>query len=213
MDQVKELEEAILRRANHLAEEYRQRAERSRDNILRDSSERLTLREDREVLLAKAIADRTYRRRVQSNELKLQKEMDLLRWNLVQGVLQNLDERLRAFTQQEDEYLALLQAYLKAGAAEIERDDLVAEVNAEDLRRLRSRWDDIARQAAPDKTIRLAEKPMEGLGGIRLSSADNRIRVDHSFEGRRERLGHQLHQIIIERLLPSTTDNSVIYTG
>lgn len=213
MDQVKELEEAILRRANHLAEEYRQRAERSRDNILRDASERLRLREDREVLLAKSIAERTYRRRVQSNELKLQKEMDLLRWNLVQGVLDSLDEQLREFTKQEDQYLELLKAYLKAGAAEIERDELIAEVNAQDFRRLQPRWEEISRKAAPEKTIRLAEDPIETLGGVRLSSADRRIRVDHTFEGRRERLGHQLHQIIIERLLPSTTDNSVIYTG
>ena len=43
MDQVKELETAILERAHRLASEYRQRAERSRDNILRDAHERLRL--------------------------------------------------------------------------------------------------------------------------------------------------------------------------
>ena len=57
MDQVKELETAILKRAHRLASEYRGRAEHSRDNILRDAHERLRLREDREVLLAKAQAE------------------------------------------------------------------------------------------------------------------------------------------------------------
>ena len=40
------------------------------------------------------------------------------------------------------------------------------------------------------------------LGGILVRSDDNRIRVDNTFEGRMERLGRGLHQIIIERLLP-----------
>ena len=53
MDQVEELEQAILAQANRLASEYRERAERSRDNILREAGERLHLREEREVLLAK----------------------------------------------------------------------------------------------------------------------------------------------------------------
>ncbi|MCB1831331.1 MAG: ATPase, partial [Gammaproteobacteria bacterium] len=86
MDQVEELEQAILAQANRLASEYRERAERSRDNILREAGERLHLREEREVLLAKAKAERAYRRRVQANELQLRKEMDHLRWNLVEEV-------------------------------------------------------------------------------------------------------------------------------
>jgi len=101
MDQVKALEAAILKRADHLAAEYRQRAERSRDNILRDAHERLRLREDREVLLSKAQADRTYRRMVQANELKLHKEMDHLRWNLVEGVRERLGDLMQSLTNDE----------------------------------------------------------------------------------------------------------------
>jgi len=75
MDQITELEAAILQRANRLAAEFRQRAERSRDNILREASDRLRLREEREVLLAKALAERAYRRQVQASELKLRAQM------------------------------------------------------------------------------------------------------------------------------------------
>ena len=58
MDRVEELEAAILARAHRLASEYREGAEQSRDNILRNASQQLHLREEREVLLAKAQAER-----------------------------------------------------------------------------------------------------------------------------------------------------------
>ena len=83
MDQVTELESAILQRANRLAAEFKQRAERSRDNILREASDRLRLREEREILAAKTQAERSYRQRVQAAEIKHQEELDRLRWDLV----------------------------------------------------------------------------------------------------------------------------------
>ncbi len=52
MNQVEELEAAILARADRLATEYRERAQRSRDRILREAADQLHLREEREVLLA-----------------------------------------------------------------------------------------------------------------------------------------------------------------
>jgi len=203
MDQVNELENAILARANRLAGEYRERAEHSREIILRSARERLHLREEREVLVAKARAERAYRRMVQADELNLQKEMDHLRWNLVESVTERLTERMRVFAQQErDQYQALLQALLEKGAQAIERDSLVAEVNRRDLAWLSTIWDDFVEAACPSKTIMLATEPIDTLGGILIRSDDNRIRVDNTFEGRLDRLESRLHQLIIERLLP-----------
>ena len=48
MNQVEALEQAILTRAERLADEFRERANRGRDSILREAAERLRLREDRE---------------------------------------------------------------------------------------------------------------------------------------------------------------------
>jgi V/A-type H+-transporting ATPase subunit E len=207
MDQVKELETAILKRAHRLASEYRERAEHSRDNILRDAHERLRLREDREVLLAKAEAERAYRRKVQGNEIKLHREMDHLRWNLVEGVRARLGDLMQSLCDDEGHYLPLLSALLGRAAEEIERQELTAEVNARDLERLRPIWDRFAGEAGPDKQITLSGKPMDTLGGILVRSNDNRIRVDNTFEGRMERLRGRLHQVIIERLLPSGIEN------
>ncbi|MCP5448656.1 MAG: hypothetical protein H6964_16900 [Chromatiaceae bacterium] len=203
MDQVEELEQAILAQANRLASEYRERAERSRDNILREAGERLHLREEREVLLAKAKAERAYRRRVQANELQLRKEMDHLRWNLVEEVRGRLAERMQAMVQERQEaYRTLLQRLLAKGVAAIERDALVAEVSKRDLTWLQPIWQEFSAAVAAGKQVELAALPIETLGGIRIRSEDNRIRVDNTFEGRLERLGRRLHQIIIERLLP-----------
>ena len=203
MDQVEELERAILAQANRLASEYRERAEHSRDDILRDASEHLHLREEREVLLAKAKAERAFRRMVQANELQLRKEMDHLRWNLVEEVRERLAGRMKTLVQERPEqYQALLQTLLGKGVEAIERDALVAEVNRRDLAWLQPVWEEFSAAVAAGKTIELAALPIETLGGIRIRSVDNRIRLDNTFEGRLERLGRRLHQIIIERLLP-----------
>ena len=210
MDRVEELEAAILARAHRLASEYREGAEQSRDNILRNAGQQLHLREEREVLLAKAQAERTYRRMVQASELQLRREMDQLRWNLVEGVSERLAEAMHALMQQDRmQYRALLQALLCKGAVAIERDQLVAEVNQSDLEWLLPEWDDFHTSVALEKSIELGSRPIDTIGGILIRSQDNRIRVDHTFEGRLERLRSRLQQIIIERLLPDAGERSV----
>lgn len=206
MNQVEELEAAILARAERLAGEYRDKAERSRDRILREAADQLRLREEREVLLAKSLADRGYRRKVQSSELKLHAHMDHLRWNLVRGVEQRLEERMRAFSEDQEVYFNILQGYLAQGSELIERNELVAELNAKDHQRLADGWDEFARSAVPDKPIRLAAEPIDSAGGVLVRSEDGRIRVNNTFEGRLERLRPKLHQIIVERLIPATVD-------
>ena len=212
MEQVNELETAILQRADRLAAEYRSRAERSRENILREAQERLRLREEREVLLAKARAERAYRRKVQASELKLHKEMDRLLWNLVEGVREGLSGRMQRLAQDEARYLPLLQKLIGKAALEIERDQLVAEFNARDLERLAPDWDRFVQHCAPGKKIELASTPIETVGGVMLRSEDNRIHLDNTFEGRMERLQSQLQQVIIERLLPGGRENGIFST-
>jgi len=183
MEQVTELETAILNRANRLAVEYRERAERSRDNIQQEAHKRLHLREEREVLLAKSKAERTFRRQVQANELKLQKEMDHLRWNLVISVKQQLQERVATLVEDEATYLSLLKDHSK----------------------LKPIWDSFYQDLVPSKTITLSAATINTKGGVTISSDDGLIRLDNTFEGREERLEHRLHHVILERLFPAGT--------
>ena len=213
MDQVNELEVAILARANRLANEYRERAERSRDNILRDASDKLRLREEREVLLAKAQAERAYRRKVQANELKFNREMDHLRWNLVEGVRERLTERIQLLVRDTETYHPFLQALLAKGAAAIEREELEVVLNVRDLEQLRPDWEEFSRRAAPKKSLHLSVHPIDSLGGLIVQSTDRRIRVNNTFEGRLERLDDRLHQVIIERLLPGGRETTTVAAG
>ena len=82
--QVENLEKALLERATHLARNYIQRAEQQRDEIEREANERLRIREEREVLAARAEADRLYQQRVQASELRLQAKLDETRWDMIQ---------------------------------------------------------------------------------------------------------------------------------
>ena len=110
-------------------------------------------------------------------------------------------------------YFETLKTYLAQAACQIESDLLVAEVNLRDHQRLGPRWEDFARAAAPDKTIRLSPDPIETLGGVRVTSADALIRADNTFEGRLERLRSRIEQVILERLLPSGFETGNVFSG
>lgn len=207
MDKVKELEAAILARANRLADQYRHQAQLSRDEILRESAEKLRLREEREVLFGKALAERAYRRYVQSNELRLQAHMDQLRWNLVKAVMERLEERLDELMERDEEYLKVLRGLLQSGIEQMQLPELVVEVNKTDQERLGRYWEEFTAELGPSVQLTLGEQPLHCRGGLLLRSPDNRIRLDNTFEGRTHRLQHQLHQAIQERLLPPSAED------
>jgi len=196
---INNLQQALLDRANKLAEEYLARAKRAHQHVLEDAQEKLHLREQRETLAAQAAAERHYRRRIQANELQLRSKLDELRWQLIQSVLKDLPEQLGKLADQES-YLPLLQQFMKQAASSIEGEQLVAEVNANDLARLQPQWQDFFAQAGIGKQVRLATTPRQCIGGILVRTEDNRIRVDNTFDGRIERFAESLQQVITERL-------------
>jgi V/A-type H+-transporting ATPase subunit E len=210
VDKVSQLETAILERAAHLADEYRQRAEHSRDGILGEAHEHLHLREEREVLLAKAKAERTYRRAVQANELKLSAQMDRLRWELVQCVRERLAARFEVLMQDRGPYLELLKALLVKGAGAIDAPVLVVEMNRKDHDALQDQWAQFAGDALADREIQLGSECRECLGGLLIRTPDNRIRVDNTFEGRLRRLEGQMLEAIVEQLLPQTPEDTFL---
>ncbi|BCK87422.1 V-type proton ATPase subunit E [Sideroxyarcus emersonii] len=201
-DQIGGLEAALTERANKLAAEYLEYARQTREQILADAKMRLHLEEEREVLAAKAHAERIYQQQVQAAELQLHAELDRLRIQLVQSVLDGIPGRLAQLAADEQRYLPLLLEWLREGAQAIERDDLVVQVNRRDWQRLQAGWGDFARQAAPAKMLRLSAETIECSGGVLLVSADNDIRFDNTFEGRLERMSETMQTTINERLSP-----------
>lgn len=195
-----ELESALLARARALAEEHLAQAASACARIAAETNERLRLREEREILAAKAAAERAFRQRQQAAEIKQQEETDRLRWNLVLGMMDRLASELEQLSRDEKAYLPLLRRLLAQAAGAIEDRELVAELNARDRARLAAGWDAFCRDAGAGKRIVLAPETMESIGGVRVRNAADTVRVDNSFEGRLDRLQGALHQVAMERL-------------
>lgn len=200
--QVAALEQAILDRANELAEELRGRAEHRRDTILREATERLRRDEEREIAAARASADRAQRRQVQANELRLQGQLDQLRWELVQAVESRLIERMATLQEDRESYRAWLIEMLAEAAGLIPDVELLAEVTATDHEWLNTEWVGVVEAAAPGRVITLNPQPTWGQGGVKVRSADNSAQVDNRFEGRLARIEGDIQRIILERLFP-----------
>jgi V/A-type H+-transporting ATPase subunit E len=211
--QAHELETAILARAERLANEYRERANRSRDQILRDAADKLRLREQREEGIARALGERTYRQQVQAEELKLQSHLDRMRWNLVRDVEHRLAERMTEYVKDEDAYLKTLIGFIVAAAETMERSQLSVAANARDQRLLEAHWQEVEAALPTGKQAELAAEPIDTLAGVLVTGDDGRIRVDNSFEGRGARLRERLQQAILERLLPSGFDTGAVFGG
>ncbi len=210
---VAELEQALVNRAQTLAQEYLARGQSMRDKIIQDANDRLRLREEREMLAAKAEAERAFRRRVQASEIRFQEELDQLRWTLVQGVLMGLKKRLGELVQDQKAYRKLLVKLLAQAAAAIEDDDLLVQLNVADHEAFASEWASLAKDAAPGKRIGLEEEPGTSSGGPLVRTTDGNIQVDNTFEGRLERLENELQRVVIERLFAATTSMGTLFHG
>ncbi|MDR3394586.1 MAG: V-type ATP synthase subunit E family protein [Parasulfuritortus sp.] len=198
--QISQLEKALLDQAESLARERLQNAEAARERIAKESAERIEQAEARERQSARAEADKLVRRKVQAAEGRLTAELDRLRWALTEAALSNVRLALVDLTRDHARYLTVLEGYLAAAVGRLPQGDLVAEVNNADLNLLTPIWDDLSRRVAPGRRIELISHGRDSLGGICLRLADNRARLDQTFEARQERLAETLAGAVMERM-------------
>lgn len=196
------LEGALLAHAHKLAEEYLEDARTVERQILDDSTQQLRSDEERQVLAAKARAERLYQQRMQAAELELRGEFERTAWSLIVAVVAALPGRLIALAQDEARYLPMLGRWLREGAQAIEDERLIVRANGRDLTLLRREWPHLSDHAA-GKTVQLSADPIDSLGGVLVSSADDRIRVDNTFEARLERLDEQIRREVFRVLIAS----------
>lgn len=210
---IDDLQNALVARARALANQYLIRAKRDRDLLLAEASERNKLRDEREQVTARANAERAYRQQVQAEELKLRADMDRLRWVHVQAVMDSMRDRVSEVVQDQVRYQALLRELILNAARCIEADALVVQVNTHDYASLHSDWAKFLGEGVVGKTITLSDEPNERSGGAMVTSAENNIRVDNTFEGRSARFEAALEQVIIERLFVAATPMGAIFNG
>jgi V/A-type H+-transporting ATPase subunit E len=212
VNQVIELEKAILARAQHLVGQYAEQGQRLRESMLREANERVRQREQREEAIARALGDRHYRQQVQATELRLQSTLDRVRWNLVRAVEARLEERMRGLIADSPAYLNYLRALLREGVNQFEVETVRITSNSRDAELLQAHWSEIQAEI-PFKTLEFDSTPLATLAGVILQTPDGRIRVDHSFEGRMERLRLRLQQVILEHLLPASLESTAQTIG
>jgi len=202
MTPLEQLENAIRKRAQTLAETQLQSAQQQRERLLAESAKRLQLQEERATEMAKAIADQEGRRRIQASEIKMQAELDQLRWTLVQAVMAELREHLKQLTHQHPAYENLLKRYLHHASQFFEAADLVVEVNAPDYALLSSQWPEFLKEFPKFTLIASAQ---HFTGGLLVRDPADCLRVDNTFEGLIARMENELYQVIIAQLLASAT--------
>jgi V/A-type H+/Na+-transporting ATPase subunit E len=208
--QVTQLEQALIRQAESLAREQRDRAESGKARILNEASERIRLAEEREVMAAKAESERMVRRQTQAAETRLAAELDRLRWALTEATLSGVQMAFQELVDDDERYLEVLEQWLTTAARELPPGDLIAEVRPMDQPRLAMEWDAIKTRAAPGRKVELATHGMISEGGIRVRMADNRAQLDQTFEARQSRLADDLARVAMERLFASAPDLSVL---
>ena len=180
--QVEQLENAIHTRDTTLADNHLQAAHEQRDKILAESAKRIQQSEKRETEIAKASAEQAYHRRVQASEIKMQADLDQLRWHLVQSVLTDLQDHFKQLSSQE--IISLFKQYLKHAASLFDSEPLVAIVNEHDHKILASQWDNIVKDIVP---CTLSKMTGHFTGGVLVRNQADRIRVDNTFDGLIER--------------------------
>ena len=212
-EQAAALEQAIFDRARSLAEEHKQQAERIAEQIRRDAQEKRSHFEAVAVSRATSRAEREYRRLLQAAEIRLQAQLDRMRWGLVDSVLRIVDERLQRIRADREEYAALVRRLLSEASKEIPGERLTVRVRKEDYGQLESQWQAIATVAAPDKVLTLSDQPFACSGGVLVESEDGRIRMNNTFEGRLERLRPDLQRTIVKTLFPQDSEPEALFHG
>lgn len=210
---IESLERALLQRAERLADEALTLGRQNRDRIIREENERLQLREEREVLLAKSAAERTYRQRVQASELKVQAQLDQLRWSLTQSALDRVLASLRTLADDDKAYLPVLQQLFAEAVARFDLPEVLAEFNERDRSRVAGDWEVSWASMVAGKRVLLSERCNRALGGVRIHSLDESLQVDNTFEGRMERFERPLQEVLIERLFGKAVDMEELVHG
>ncbi|MCK5718835.1 MAG: hypothetical protein KAH84_02670 [Thiomargarita sp.] len=205
IDQVERLEDAIRQRAKILANNQLSAAKQQRQKILEETNQRLEKNERQAIENAKVASEQAYRRQVQANEIKMQAELDQLRWQLIESMMEQLYEQLKQLPQQKESYLKLLKQYISTTVQQLEDKTLVVEVNQQDYDLLVPQWENIIQECAPNKECSLAVSAEVFIGGVLVRNQVDRIRINNTFEGLITRLENELHQLIASQLFASVT--------
>jgi V/A-type H+-transporting ATPase subunit E len=197
------LEGLLHAQAMNLAEQHLQKGHQASEQIKRELQAKLRQLEEGEELRYRLEAEQLCRQIMQASKIRVDTELDRLRWALVQGVLADVRTRLEKLAENPERYHPVLERYLAEAAHAIPAGDLVVELSARDLEGVRPHWERLIEQAAPGRKVALAPLANHASGGMIVRSKDGSLRVDNTFEGRLARMQDEVLGAIMEQLFKS----------
>jgi V/A-type H+/Na+-transporting ATPase subunit E len=197
-NQVRALQNAIIKRAHELNEEHISQGQMTRTRIMEDARAKVKLMEQKELLAAKENAEREYQRRVQANEIQLQASMDRHRWGLVQSVMDKVHQQVTQITSDTRVYDKIFNQLLVDGVNMLGQSKQVAMLNHRDMKNYTGSWKKMVEGLGVE--VELSEELCDCSGGLRLQSVDGSMMVDNTFEGITSRYEDELLRTIFERL-------------
>jgi V/A-type H+/Na+-transporting ATPase subunit E len=197
-NQVKALQDAIIKRARVLTEEHVSQGQMTRARMMEDARAKVKLMEQKELLAANENAEREYQRRVQANEIKLQASLDRHRWGLVQSVMDKVHQQVADIAQDRKAYDPIFTQLLAKAAEELAEPGMVAKLNHRDRQNYAASWKQMTEKLGVK--VQLSEELCECSGGLRLMTEDGSMMIDNTFEGIITRREDELLRTIFERL-------------
>ncbi len=210
-NQVRALQDAIIKRAHELNEEHINQGQMTRSRIMEDARAKLKLMEQKELLAAKENAEREFQRRVQASEIQLQASLDRNRWGLVQAVMDKVHQQIEQISADSSSYDPVFKQLLEKGAKALGQEHQIAMLNHRDRKKYQPVWDKMVQPLGI--SIELSDELCDCSGGLRLVSADGSMMVDNTFEGIVSRHHDELLQTIFERLFSQVPSMGVISHG
>jgi V/A-type H+-transporting ATPase subunit E len=194
------LEGLLQAQAMGLAEQHLETGRRAASQIRGELEARLQRLRDGEEQRFQHEAEVRCRQLLQGAKLRMDADIDRMRWALAQDVLSQVRARMEQLVADPARYLKVLEAYLAEAAASLPAGDLVAELTPRDVEGVRAHWENLAARAAPGRKVALS--PLAGFasGGMLVRSGDGRLRVDNTFEGRLERMQEEVLDVIMDQL-------------
>lgn len=206
------LEALIETQAMGLAEQHLQAGHAAVEQIRQQTEARLAQRREGEELRFQQEAAQLCRQLLQGAKLRVDADLDRLRWALVQEVLSGVRARLAhvpseparyaefAHGVEPVRYRAALVRLIAEAAQAIPDARLVVEMSARDAEWLRADWQQLAHEAAPGRELVLRVLDAPCLGGVRVCDEANQRRIDHTFEARLARMEGELLSAIMQTL-------------
>lgn len=194
------LEGLLYAQAMNLAEQHLARGREASEQIKNEQLGKLQQLQEGEELRYKLEAEQLQRQLLQASKIRLDSELDRLRWALVQGALADVRKRLEKIPEDANKYHKVLEGYLAEAASAIPEGNLVAELNPRDMEGLGPVWDSMVERAAPGRKVSLASLAGHASGGMMVRSEDGKLRVNNTFEGRLARMQDEVLNTIMDKL-------------